>query len=51
MAAPLPTTICLAKEVGKADKAGRFWTHTTVCGGKLINRLKQHGQMRFNVLG
>jgi len=43
--------LCLAQDVSKSEKAGGFWTPSTIFGDKLITRLEQHADLRFEVLG
>jgi short subunit dehydrogenase-like uncharacterized protein len=42
--------VCLALEVSKEDKAGGFWTPSTVFGNKLINRLTQYAGLTFSLV-
>lgn len=42
--------ICLAKDISKADKRGGFWTPATIFGSKLIERLKAHAGLSFDLL-
>lgn len=41
---------CLAMDVSKTDKAGGFWTPSTVMGDALIARLQQHAGLTFSVV-
>jgi len=43
--------LCLAQDVSKTEKAGGFWTPSTLFADKLITRLEQHADLRFEVLG
>ncbi len=38
---------CLALDIAKTDKAGGFWTPSTVFGERLIQRLTQHAGLTF----
>ena len=42
--------VCLALEVSKEDKAGGFWTPSTVFGNKLIHRLTQYAGLTFGLV-
>lgn len=42
--------VCLALEVSKEDKAGGFWTPSTVFGNKLIHRLTQYAGLTFSLV-
>ena len=42
--------VCLALEVSKEDKAGGFWTPSTVFGNKLIHRLTQYAGLSFGLV-
>ncbi len=39
---------CLALDIAKTDKAGGFWTPSTVFGEQLIHRLTQHAGLTFS---
>lgn len=41
---------CLAMDISKTDKAGGFWTPSTVMGDALIARLQQHAGLSFSVI-
>jgi short subunit dehydrogenase-like uncharacterized protein len=41
---------CLAKDVGKGDKPGGFWTPATIFGDRLIERLEADAGLAFEVL-
>jgi short subunit dehydrogenase-like uncharacterized protein len=43
--------LCLAQDVPRSETAGGFWTPSTIFGDKLISRLQQHADIRFEVLG
>lgn len=42
--------VCLALEMSKAEKAGGFWTPSTLMGDKLIARLSEHAGLSFTVV-
>ena len=42
--------VCLALEVSKEDKAGGFWTPSTVFGNKLVHRLTQYAGLTFGLV-
>jgi short subunit dehydrogenase-like uncharacterized protein len=42
--------LCLAHDVSKSEKAGGFWTPSTLFADKLIIRLEQHADVRFELL-
>jgi short subunit dehydrogenase-like uncharacterized protein len=41
---------CLALDIGKAEKPGGFWTPATIFGERLIERLKAHSDVGFELL-
>jgi short subunit dehydrogenase-like uncharacterized protein len=41
---------CLARDVGKGDKPGGFWTPATIFGDRLIERLAADAGLAFEVL-
>ena len=41
---------CLAKDISAKDRAGGFWTPATAFGDKLIDRLRAHSGLGFEVL-
>jgi short subunit dehydrogenase-like uncharacterized protein len=41
---------CLAKDVGKADKPGGFWTPATIFGDRLVDRLQSDAGLAFELL-
>jgi len=42
---------CLAQDVGKEDRAGGFWTPATIFGDRLVERLRAHAGLTFEILG
>jgi short subunit dehydrogenase-like uncharacterized protein len=42
--------VCLAKDISKKDKAGGFWTPSSIFGEALIDRLQLHSGLTFEVL-
>lgn len=40
--------VCLALDIAKTDKAGGFWTPSTVFGEQLIHRLTQYAGLTFS---
>lgn len=42
--------VCLAKDISKKDKAGGFWTPSSIFGQALIDRLQLHSGLTFEVL-
>ncbi|MCG8312667.1 MAG: saccharopine dehydrogenase NADP-binding domain-containing protein [Pseudomonadales bacterium] len=44
------SSICLAKETAKTDKAGGFWTTASVFGERLIKRLQENAGLTFEIL-
>lgn len=42
--------VCLALDIAKTDKAGGFWTPSTVFGEQLIHRLTQHAGLTFSLI-
>lgn len=42
--------LCLALDVSAEEKAGGFWTPSSIFGDKLITRLKQHAGFTFEVV-
>ncbi|OUS23958.1 saccharopine dehydrogenase [Gammaproteobacteria bacterium 45_16_T64] len=44
------SAISLVQDFSKADKAGGFWTPATMFGDTLIQRLKKHSGLTFEVL-
>ncbi len=42
--------VCLAKDIGKNDKAGGFWTPSTIFGEKLIERLQADAGLSFELI-
>ena len=42
---------CLALDIGKADQAGGFWTPATIFGDRLIERLRAHSGLGFEIVG
>jgi short subunit dehydrogenase-like uncharacterized protein len=41
---------CLAFDVASADKPGGFWTPATIFGSRLIERLRSHAGLRFEII-
>ena len=41
--------ICLAKDISKTDKPGGFWTPATLFGDLLIQRLRDHAGLTFEL--
>ncbi len=41
---------CLALDIGKDAKPGGFWTPATIFGDRLIERLKAHSGLKFELL-
>jgi short subunit dehydrogenase-like uncharacterized protein len=41
---------CLALDIGKSDQAGGFWTPATIFGERLIERLRAHSGLAFQLL-
>lgn len=41
---------CLALDIGKQDRAGGFWTPATIFGERLIERLRAHSGLEFQLL-
>ncbi|MGD9209689.1 MAG: saccharopine dehydrogenase NADP-binding domain-containing protein [Desulfobacteraceae bacterium] len=42
--------ICLTMDISKQDKPGGFWTPATIFGSKLIDRLRLHAGLSFDVV-
>jgi short subunit dehydrogenase-like uncharacterized protein len=42
--------VCLALEVGKAEKPGGFWTTASIFGDRLLERLIAHAGLTFELL-
>ena len=42
--------VCLARDIGKSEKAGGAWTPATVFGDRLIERLVAHAGLTFEVV-
>jgi short subunit dehydrogenase-like uncharacterized protein len=42
---------CLALDCAKQDKAGGFWTPSTLFGEKLLDRLTRYAGLQFEVIG
>lgn len=42
--------VCLALDVSKKDKAGGFWTPSTLMGDQLITRLCKYAGLNFTVV-
>ncbi len=42
--------VCLARDIGKDDKAGGAWTPATLFGDRLIERLVAHAGLTFDVV-
>jgi short subunit dehydrogenase-like uncharacterized protein len=41
---------CLALDIGKRDRPGGFWTPATIFGERLIERLRAHSGLEFEML-
>lgn len=41
--------LCLALDVSKTDKAGGFWTPSSIFGDHLLNRLREHSGLTFEL--
>ena len=42
--------LCLTRDIAKQDKAGGFWTPSTLFGDPLVHRLRTHAGLTFEVL-
>lgn len=42
--------VCLALDIAKSDKAGGFWTPATAMGNPLIDRLRRHAGLSFDLV-
>lgn len=42
--------ICLARDISKQEKPGGFWTPSTIFGDRLIERLRAHAGMTFDLI-
>jgi len=44
------TSVCLALDVSKTEKAGGFWTPSTLMGDQLIQRLSKYAGLSFSIV-